>query len=96
VAEYHYDFCSRDPAPEFHAPQYVFVDNISSDTDAENIPEPLVEYQLGRRPAVDTAQHNGKRPLAVRCVVHLLEQVPVDFQIFYESFVSFLQYVQSL
>jgi ApbE superfamily uncharacterized protein (UPF0280 family) len=48
---------------EFQAADDVGVDKVAGDAGGEDVADVLVEHQLGRHSAVDTADNGGKRSL---------------------------------
>jgi hypothetical protein len=88
MAEYHDHFRTYDFGGEFHTTQNVRVQDIAGDADTEEITQPLVKNQLGRRAAVDTAQYGSKRKLAGRSFVDLLKQIAVCFQVVLKSLIA--------
>ena len=71
------DFRLRNAAGKLHASQYVVIQDVASDADTENIPQSLVEDQLGRCAGVYTAEYGCKRQLPFGGLIDMPEQVPV-------------------
>src|SRR5690606_30878951 len=94
VAEHDEQAGAGELAGELHAAQHRLAEDVSSDAHAEDVPEPLVEDELGRRARVDAAQDRGKGPLPVTRLVDLLEEVAVGLEVPYEPVVALLQIVK--
>ena len=72
VSQNHNQFGACQFASKLHRPDDVVVQNIPGDANAEDIAQPLIEDQLGRRTRVDATQDDGKGILPVGGNVHLL------------------------
>jgi hypothetical protein len=91
VPHHHDELRAGDVAGELEAAHDVGVHDVAGDPHREDVAEALVEDELRRRAAVDAAHDGGKGPLAVACLVGLLQQVAVDPQVVDETCVAFLQ-----
>lgn len=81
VAEDEDNFGAGNFAGKFHGTHDVFVEDISGNSDTENIAEALVEDQLGRGTRVHAAENHGKRVLAGFGFIDLFEQIAVQFEV---------------
>ena len=85
------DFNTDDFASKFHWTENVLIQNIASNTDAENIAQSLVKNQFGRSTAVNTTQNDGKRVLSFFGFVDLLQQIAVCPKVIDEAVVAVFQ-----
>src|ERR1039458_6665065 len=91
MPEHHDELGTREFAGEFHTTQDVFIQNIPSYADAENISQALIKNQFGRGPRISATQDGCKRKLSRRSLIDLLQQVAVRLDVHHESFIAFLQ-----
>ena len=91
MSEDHNEFCTRSCASELETSQDVLVENISGDSNAEDVTQPLIEDQLGRRSGVDTAQDRSERPLPIAGLIDLLQKVAIGFQIRAETRIAIFE-----
>jgi hypothetical protein len=91
VTQYDDELCTRNMTREFHAAQDVVIDEVSGDSSAKDISDPLVEDQLGRDPGVDAAEYDRKGPLATGGFIDLRKQVSIGFRVGPKPRISFLE-----
>ena len=95
MSEHHNEFRSGHVTRELETAEDVGIDHVAGDAYGEDVAQALVKDQFGRRPAVDTADNGGKRPLAVARLVGLLQQVAAGAQVVDEAGVTILEELQS-
>jgi hypothetical protein len=71
----------------------VGVDEVAGDAGGENVADRLIEHQLRRHPAVDTADNGGKRSLTRGGCADLSHQVAIDALAGNEAFIALLEHV---